>query len=455
MPGLIETFSLLLAALWQYIQSPVAQDSIRSIVTSLAFVTSFITYVLANVISRKIYIRLQSRAIAVVFLLFSSLVLGIAELVQSISLFGISNFLLKLSFVFWIPGLILLMALVRNMLSVDRASFKKPKASMPLKSRIVLLLRMLLTNRAIKKPEARFPLKSFQDIRNRSICKFGLSCVDKHFKVATLKKRAERLYFPILLVAEKYFRPWRMAARFAVAGLAFEKEKEGLIYFAFNQPADIVIDQLAKRLVNVIDPKQDPEQYWKPLNGTQGPKKFEQVVVIDCHSKWLEKDTRYLHEYEFPEAHKQVQILYSDPRDPFNLANKYKQALEMLLGKNIQRIRVIYDSVSDFLIYSDPQLALQFIKHNMVWEDRMKISSLYVYIPGVPQNGGQKPVDEKFLKWNSYCVVEFKHKEQEPDTLIIEGLFPERIQSKVKCMPLSDWKIIKPKNNLWSKKDYN
>jgi len=312
-----------------------------------------------------------------------------------------------------------------------------------LKSRILLLLKKPLTDHRLKKTEARLPLKSFQDIENKSICKFGLSCVDKYFQDATRKKPAERLYFPILLVAGKYFRPWRLAARFAVAGLAVENEKEGLIYFAFNQPADVVIDQLARRLVHVMDPEQDPKQYWKPLNGAQVPKKFEQVLVIDCHSEWLEKGARPLHKCEFTEAHKQVQVLYSDPRDTFDVADKYKQALEILLEKNIQRVRVVYDSISDFLIYSDPQLALQFIKHNMVWEDRARISSLYVYIPGVGQTGGQETVDENFLRWSSYCVISFEHEEQKPDTMMIEGLFPEIIVAKVKSTPIADYVIIK------------
>jgi len=413
-------------------------------VTSLAFVTSFTTYVLANVVSRKVYIRLQRRAIFVVFFLFSSLVLGIAELAQSISVFDISNFLLKLSFVFWIPGLILLMALLRNTLSVDRISFKKPKASFPLKSRILFSLKKLFINHTLKKPEARLPLQSFQDMGNKSICKFGLICVDEFFQKATHEKPAARLYFPILLIAEKCFRPWRMAARFAVAGLAFGNPKEGLIYFAFNQPADIVIDQLARRFVNLIDPEQDPQQYWKSLNGTKASEKFEQVFVIDCHSKWLAKEARHLHECEFPEAHSQVQVLYSDPRDPFSLADNYMQALERLLNKNVQRIRVVYDSISDFLIYSDPQLALQFIKHNMVWEDRMRISSLYIHIPGVGQAEGPKTVDQNFLQWSAYCVISFKHKEEpEQDIVTIEGLFPERIVAEVKSTPIADYVIIK------------
>jgi len=397
--SLIDAVSLFLEALWQYIQSPVAQDNIRSMVTSLAFVTSFTTYVLANVVSRKVYIRLQRRAIFVVFFLFSSLVLGIAELAQSISVFDISNFLLKLSFVFWIPGLILLMALLRNTLSVDRISFKKPKASFPLKSRILFSLKKLFINHTLKKPEARLPLQSFQDMGNKSICKFGLICVDEFFQKATHEKPAARLYFPILLIAEKCFRPWRMAARFAVAGLAFGNPKEGLIYFAFNQPADIVIDQLARRFVNLIDPEQDPQQYWKSLNGTKASEKFEQVFVIDCHSKWLAKEARHLHECEF---------------------------------------------ISDFLIYSDPQLALQFIKHNMVWEDRMRISSLYIHIPGVGQAEGPKTVDQNFLQWSAYCVISFKHKEEpEQDIVTIEGLFPKRIVAKVRSTSLSDYEIIK------------
>jgi len=382
------------------------------------------------------------QAHAVVVLLFSSLVLGIAELVQPIDVFGIPNFLLKLGFVFWTPGLLLLMTLIRNMLSVDRASFRKPKAMIPLESRIMSSLKTMLTSRRLERPEARLPLKSFQDMEKKSVGKFGLICVDKYFKAATSEDPTAWLYFPILLIAGKYFRPWRLAARFAVAGLANEKEKEGLIYFAFNQPADVVIDQLARRFVNVMDPTQKPEDYWKPSNEIEGLQKFEQIIVIDCHSKWLEKEARHLHRCQFPEAHKPVQVLYSDPRDPFDLADKYKQALENLLRKNTQRIRVVYDSISDFLIYSDPQLALQFIKHNMVWEDRMRISSLYVHIPEVAPILKQQMIDESFLTWNANCLISFEHNENK-DGMTIEGLFSERIEVEVKCNRFSDYEIIK------------
>jgi hypothetical protein len=123
------------------------------------------------------------------------------------------------------------------------------------------------------------------------------------------------------------------------------------------------------------------------------------------------------------------------------LSRQYKGALEEFVGKGIRRIRVVYDSISDFLIYSDPQLAVQFIKHNMVWEDQMKVSSLYVYIPGVPQPREENPVDEGFLRWNSYCVVEFKHLKQGKDAMILEGLSTKRTHKLVKSQD-SDYQII-------------
>lgn len=441
MAGLLEVLWQYLLSLWSYLQSPVDAANIRSIVTALAFVTSFITYVLTTVISRKVYIRLQRRALVVVFILFLSLVLSIAELTGSIIIVGVPNFLLKSALVIWASGLIVLIWLLWDVLSVDRATFKKPKVSLPFKSRIADFLNRLLYRSTFKKPRASLPSKPFQDI-DQVVCKFGLSCVDDQIQAATVNGKP--LYFPILLVAEKYFRPWRMAARFAVAGLAFESDengkvrvKEGVIYFAFNQPAKIVVRQLVKR-IGMMNPNA-PSDYNETSDG-KVPKKFDQIVVIDCHSKWLEKEALQSEKKEFPEGPGQVHVLFSDPRDPYDLAKQYKRAVEKLLAMGIERIRVVYDSISDFLVYSDPQLALQFIKHNMVWEDEMKISSLYLYIPGVPKAEGKNPVDEDFLRWNSYCVVEFKH--QKPDTMILEGLLDKKIQKKVQCTPEADYKAV-------------
>lgn len=403
----------------QYVLSPVGPTNIIGIVTALAFVTSFITYILTTVISRKVYIRLQRRALADVIILFFSLALSITELIEPITMIGIPNFLLKSALVIWTAGLVILIWLMQDVLSVDRVTFKKPR-----------------------KLEAFTP---FQDIEKKNVSKFGLSCVDKQFQVATFGNPTQRLFFPILLVAEKSFKPWRLGARFAVAGLAFENDREGVIYFSFNQPADIAVDQLARRLVNVMYPNKDPyeapKEYWNPSNRTQVPQKFNEVILIDCHSKWLEKKAIPQHKCDFPEAHNQVEVLLSDPRDPYDLSRQYKRAVEKLVAKGVQSIRVVYDSISDFLIYSDPQLALQFIKHNMVWEDEMKISSLYLYVPGVPRSGENNLVDEGFLRWNSYCVIEFKHQKKGPDLMILEGLFEDKRQEKVKCDPLSDYEL--------------
>jgi hypothetical protein len=73
-----------------------------------------------------------------------------------------------------------------------------------------------------------------------------------------------------------------------------------------------------------------------------------------------------------------------------------------------------------------PQLALQFITHNMFWEDKIRISSLYIHILEVAQRGGQKIVDENFLLWSSHCVISFKNEERGLDIVAIEGLSPER-----------------------------
>jgi hypothetical protein len=413
-PGLLEAF-------WQYLANPLSPDDIRASVTALAFVTSFLTFILTTVLTRVVYIRLQKSTIVVAAALIGSLFLSILELIAHVSIYGVANVFLRSAFVVWTVGLVFMIILLRNVLSVDRITFKKPRTMKT--------------------------FEPFQNIKNDSVGKFGLSCVDEQLQAATHYEPKQFLFFPILLVAEKYFMPWKIGARFAVAGLASSDTSEGVIYFAFNQPSNIVIDQLARRFVQVMDPNIDPEKYWNPTDETKVPQKFKYVNVIDCHSNWLEKNARPPHACKFTEAHKQIEVLYSDPRNPFDLSNKYKKAIQNLLDNNITSVRVIYDSISDFLIYSDPQIAVQFVKHNMVWEDEVKASSLYIYIPDVPPSKEGNLVDESFLKWNSYCVAQFDHKDSKTkskvsDTMFLEGLFPEQKLIKVRSDDNGDYHKI-------------
>jgi hypothetical protein len=121
------------------------------------------------------------------------------------------------------------------------------------------------------------------------------------------------------------------------------------------------------------------------------------------------------------------------------LGSVYNKVLTKALNDGANRVRVVYDSISDFLLYSDPQLAMQFIKHNMVWEDQNKANSLYLYIPNVPRSN---PVDDEFLRWNAYCVIEFKHDGK--DYMFIDNLFPERKKCDILMRSNGDYVVRKP-----------
>ena len=126
-------------------------------------------------------------------------------------------------------------------------------------------------------------------------------------------------------------------------------------------------------------------------------------------------------------------IKYSDPRDAIQLAESYKRALKSLLDVKVRSLRVVYDSISDFVEYSDPQLALQFIKHNMVWEDWNRANSLYLYVQNVPQPSSQNPVDREFLRWNSYCELSLEYDSKiQSEKMFIDGLFPERVERNIR-----------------------
>lgn len=45
-------------------------------------------------------------------------------------------------------------------------------------------------------------------------------------------------------------------------------------------------------------------------------------------------------------------------------------------------LRVVYDAISDFVSLTDFQLAMQYIRHNMGWENESHVESLYLLRAG-------------------------------------------------------------------------
>jgi len=436
-----------LISFWILASGPIDQADVRAAVGAFGFFSGFLSYILASIASRKAYIRIQRKVTIVIAVQGVSIFFGIMDLATQARFLGWSNFLFKSSLITWAVSLIPLYYLLDQVISIDRIKFKKPT-----KPRLRAPWRRSVTMWP--------PFSEFQDLKAtpRSIRQFGVGCVDHYLKLAT--KEGDRLYFPILVVAEKHFRPWRICLRFAAAGL---KDNERVIYFSFNQPPDIIVAQLAQQFAFLKGIDSDWRSWWEKEENKDSKLKFEHLYIVDCCSPWIggragrasqkpsEKDRKSPEKDLLIVVQNNRHIFRSDPRDPVALGSNYEKALRKVirdsasppsrLGKPVSRsvsVRVVYDSISDLLQYGDPQLTMQLIKHNMVWEDQNRANSLYLYIRDVPRPGLSMPVDIGFLRWNAYCEIDFEYQKMH-ERMSIETLFSK------KKRPV----MIKEVNNDW------
>jgi hypothetical protein len=398
---------------------PLNPNDVSVAVSAFGFFSGFLTYILTSIVTRKAYIRIQRKVAVVIAAQGASIFLGIMDLVTHATIFGWSNLLFKLGLITWAGSLVPMYILIGRVISIDRVRFPKPTNRFQ--------VRLPWHKQQVTFP----PFSSFQKLKDGKTRLFGVGCIDYYLKQAT--DTSQNLFFPILLVAEKHFRPWRICSRFAAAGM---KESESVIYFGFNQPVDIIVEQLAKQLAFLNGSSSEWRAWWTPERIETWRKKFEHLYVIDCNSSWIGGRSKAASRESLESPVKEFlpsvrkRMLRSDPRDVIGLSACYDKALRRAIREMIRDegvfVRVVYDSISDLLQYSDPQLAMQFIKHNMVWEDKNNANSLYLYIPDVPQANPSNPVDEAFLRWNAYCEINFKCEDSEKERILIDDLFLKR-----------------------------
>jgi len=191
---------------------------------------------------------------------------------------------------------------------------------------------------------------------------------------------------------------------------------EGVLYFAFNRPPANVLDLLTSEFHD---------------NDGKLTCSLENLYIIDCHAHWTSSGGDGGKQASNLELlRKGKRLLSADPRDPVEVGDRYSTALTKLCAKNLSRVRVIYDSISDFLCYSDPQLAVQFLKHNMVWEDG-RAAALYLYVPGVPATGFGSQADQRFLEWNANTTIEFMPDADGVDWMVVTGPFNEKRGARI------------------------
>lgn len=347
-------------------------DIIIGIGQILGIITSVVTIVIVYVIERKALIGWRKILWSALLLLWIGIILIILALILLFT-FEYSNLLSISGIFFWILGILLFMGIFYQMCFLETIPFSKPDDIY------------------------------FDELESR----FKADCIDSAIEQA--KKEKKKFHFPVILAADEGWQPWIIGLD--LANDAFEQEA-GVVYFTFTRPASMIFKQLH------IKSKQN--------KGTIGAN----LIIIDCFTP-IEKPVRIFLLYrkcikyifsafQFKNKTDDLEkcILSADPRNPDELNKKYNRALEHLhKNKKIKKLVVIYDSLSEFLLFSDMELAIQYLRHNMVWEEKNNVNSLYI----VRLNTLEKSLEE-YILWFADVVIYFKTENQMP-LMRIRGLF--------------------------------
>ncbi|WP_406670712.1 hypothetical protein V7O67_02315 [Methanolobus sp. ZRKC4] len=232
---------------------------------------------------------------------------------------------------------------------------------------------------------------------------FNMECLDKVIESAKNQATDAKKQFhpyPIILAADESWRPWQVAENLVSPYL---NEESGVIYFTFARPHE----KIKKALEDKI--KKSNEN----ANKKWVENKLKNVVIIDCYKKLTseKKEKKYHINLNRPfDPIVKEPVLIADPRNPHLLNKKYEEALQRILkNKKCSKICVVYDSLSDFLCFTDREIAIQYLRHNMYWEEKHNISSLYIL-----RLGTLDKLYEEYLLWFANVVIYLENKNGKP-----------------------------------------
>lgn len=319
------------------LSAKISEETLRALTSALGLLNAFATFAVLQVLGRRLLVRWRKWSWAALLFLWLGIVPTLLELIypinQSLGGVTIANLGTKLGLLFWLTGLAILLVVSYRVLAVDVIGFGKPKG--------------------IFVPEE----------------EFGVPVIDKALSKA--HEQGKKLYFPVLLIGERSINPHRFAQRFLMKAI----QKGGCgIYFTFTRPPETVISQLSRAGFN-------------PFTHSR------QLIIIDACTP-IVASGRSRKKAKSPDF-KNVTVVCADPRNPHDVNRKYERALRMALSRGPSPLRVVYDSFSDFLLFSYPELMMTYLRHNMVWEEMAGVESIYILWPETLD----KPVKDVYLVW--------------------------------------------------------
>jgi hypothetical protein len=241
---------------------------------------------------------------------------------------------------------------------------------------------------------------------------WGIESINKQ-----LLKSKKDFHFPIIVLADETTRPWKILLRFILSGLSnsYNKSIPGAIYFTFTRPASEIKEMLEDEFKRMkeVDPNCE-----KILGGNCN---MDNIIFIDCYSL---NEERELWNGKLKESN----LLYANSYDPHDINSKYEIALNRLHDRKCDNIRVTYDAISDFLTFTDFEIATQYLRHNMGFEQRRKIKSLYLL-----RSGTMEKEKEQYFLWFANGILQMKAvSEHEKELIDVEFTGPFREPKKFK-----------------------
>lgn len=330
-------------SLFDILGAPLGAAIIGQILTTFAVADSLMSAAVTYTLSRRGLARWRRDLWVAVVLIWVALVLPLLELSlssppSSVTILGAAVYdpLTKLAVGVWLLGIALLLGIEYKVLTLDLIAFNKKR---------------------ILDSLAASGMKSFVHFEPK---KWSVPEIDK-----VLGSEGSNPVYPMVIVADESTRPWRILQSFAVLGLAAGDEKVGAIYFTFTRPPDHVYGQLRRRLAELS------AIYPRKQGSPPDPGIDARLVIIDCF-----KESKPV------VARPGCPVVKADPTNAHHVNQQYEVALAKLVAAGCTKVRVVYDALSDFLTLTDLQLATQYLRHNMVWEEMHHVESLYLLRSG-------------------------------------------------------------------------
>jgi len=308
------------------------QDTIIKIGQMLSFISIFLSLAITQVFQRRAFVRWRMDLWICLAILWFSIILILVDLfLYPHPVYPFNNLWTTLGVAIWVVGIFLLMRVFWYIFHLELQGFSKPKA--------------------FSDPSKQY-FKFFYP-------KFGANCIDKVID-DVISRNKDKILFPMILAADESWRPWVIAEGFSDNALNIPEKNAGVIWFCFSRPHE---PGLAA----------SPVPRYLPGPCYEVGSKVDNKITIDCFDPFCKmKDDR------------ERGLLFADPRNAHQMNEKYNLAIGLLKDRGCEKLCVIYDALSDFLFFSDKEIAAQYLRHNMAWEATNRVCSIYIFRFAIP-----------------------------------------------------------------------